>query len=226
MISRITGQLVAIREETIEIEPFAGLRLELLVPTFLVTRLQDQLHQPVELFTMTYLESQNQGATMLPRLAGFASEADRAFFNLFVTTKGIGFRKALRAMAMPAGQIAAAIADRDTKTLQALPEIGRRTAETIVVTLKDKIDGFVAEAQYGEASRSTSTSGETSNDGEPSISAGPSGRMAREAMEVLLQLGESRADASMWIDKALAGDDPPTDTEALIAAVYALKAQG
>ena len=128
-----------------------GLTYEVLLPTYATAELSGQLGQVVELHTLHYLESQNQGATMQPRLAGFATVVDRDFFELFTTCKGIGNRKALRAMAISTEQIASAIADRDVAMLQTLPEIGRRTAETIVAALHGKVDRFVGAAAFGGA---------------------------------------------------------------------------
>lgn len=225
MLTRLTGKLVDLHDDRVELEIAPGICVEAMLPTFAVTRLADKMGQPVTLYTVTYLESQNQGASFIPRLAGFLTPSDRAFFELFVTTKGIGNRKALRALAMPAAQIAAAIADRDTKTLQALPEIGKRTAETIVVTLKDKVDRFVSEAAYGQQG-GNATDADMSSETHTQVMTPAGGKLAREALEVLLQLGENRNDAVMWIDKALSDDEPPRDTEALVAAVYQLKAGG
>lgn len=226
MLSRITGQLVELHEDRVELEIAPGIYIEVMLPTFAMTRLADRIGQSITLYTITYLESQNQGASFVPRLAGFLTPSDRAFYELFTTTKGIGNRKALRALAMPAAQIAAAIADRDTKTLQALPEIGKRTAETIVVTLKNKVDRFVSEAAYGSSDNAASDSTTADKTDQPDTNFPSGGKLAREALEVLLQLGENRNDAVMWIDKVLSRDESPRDTEALIAAVYQIKAGG
>lgn len=224
MISRIAGVLRDVGHDSVEVEVAAGLHVEVLLPTFALTRLADQTGRPVTLYTLAFLESHNQGASFIPRLAGFLTPADREFFELFVTTKGIGNRKALRALAMPAAQIAAAIADRDTRTLQTLPEIGKRTAETIVVTLKDKVDRFVAQATYPPRKGGADAGAGSGGGSVASGGGGSGGGLAREALEVLLQLGESRADAVMWIDRLLSQDDPPGDTQALVAEVYRLKA--
>ena len=228
MISRITGKLLNITTDQVELEIAPGLCITAMLPTFAITRLADKAGQTISLYTITFLESQNQGSSFVPRLAGFLSPQDREFFELFTTTKGIGNRKALRALAMPAAQIAAAIADRDTKTLQALPEIGRRTAETIVVTLKDKVDHFVSSAAYPDAATAEKAGDDDSQSSENlnGQTSGGSGGVAREALEVLLQLGENRVDAVMWIDKALSRDESPRDTDALVAAVYRLKSGG
>src|SRR4051794_25440863 len=53
------------------------------------------------------------GGNIEPRLVGFLRADDRAFFNLFITVKGIGPKKALRALVLPTGDIAQAIESRD-----------------------------------------------------------------------------------------------------------------
>ena len=221
MLAGIEGEIIRVAHDRAELRVTLGegsLVYEVLLPAFLVARLGGRIGERVTLHTLHYLESHGQGQTMLPRLAGFASREDKAFFELFVTVKGIGYRKALRAMTMEVGQVAAAIADRDVKLLQTLPEIGRRTAETVVVTLRDKVDAFVSASAYPGGGAGV----------EEAAGAGGAGArgMARGALEVLLQLGENRVQAMAWIDAAMSGDDPPRDVEGLVAAVYRVKAGG
>ncbi len=195
-----------------------------LLPSYGSARLGGLLGQVVALHTLYTIESQGQGTTMFPRLLGFLRVEDRQFFELFTTCKGIGHRKALRAMTLDTAQIAAAIADRDVATLQSLPEIGRRTAETIVATLHGKVDRFLM------APGSDAETADRGADSGPSqgAAANPSRRwLVRETLEVLLQLGESRVEALSWIDQALAGSQqPPDDVEQLIAEVYRVKSGG
>lgn len=210
MISRIEGTLQALSGSAAYLAPGGGLTYEVLVPSYAVPQLAVRTGEPVTLHTVYYMESQNQGATITPRLAGFLTEEDRDFFALFTTCKGIGNRKALRAMTLATDQIAAAIADRDVSVLQSLPEIGKRTAETIVATLHGKVDRFA-------------TPGAVS--GEPAKS--PGGALAREALEVLLQLGENRTQALNWIDQIMRDtDNRPADVEELVTRVYAVKSGG
>lgn len=219
MITRITGTLTALLPDRAQIDPGGGLVYEVLLPSYAVARLGIQIDQQVSLETLHYLEGQNQGASFIPRLAGFLSAQDRAFFELFTTVKGIGPRKALRAMTFPTAQLAAAIADRDLATLQSMPEIGKRTAETIVVTLKDKVESFLsAPARVAAATR-----GKTAVIDDAPTDA-PRGGIARDALEVLTQLGENRVQAATWIDQILAREtDRPATADALVAEVYRLK---
>ena len=217
MIARITGQLVDIQNDTALVEASPGIVHELLLPAYATQRLAPLIGQAVTLHTLHYLESQNQGATFLPRLAGFLTPADKAFYELFVTVKGIGHRRALRALVLPVDQIALAIADRDIKILQTMPEVGKKTAETIALTLRDKIEPFL------NAPRAASPN-------DPDLAAAVStpapagGSLARSAVEALVALGEDRARALGWVDQVMQSDERPETIEELIAAVYRLKA--
>ena len=77
------------------------------------------------------------------RLVGFANPRDREFFRLLTKVKGLGMRKALKALAREVGEIATAIARGNVDFLTDLPEIGKRTAEQIVTELRKKVDDFV-----------------------------------------------------------------------------------
>ena len=225
MISKLTGRLELVGDGRAHVATDGGLTYEAMLPAYVVNRLMDQVGQVVTLHTLAFFESTAQGATIFPRLAGFLAAEDRKFYELFVTVKGIGHRRALRAMALPPAQIAAAIADRDVKLLQTLPEVGRRTAETITVTLKDKMDAFVSASTYPSGGGAAAGDGDVGGGGAGGSSGGAGG-VAREALEVLLQLGESRLDAVEWIDRVLAKEDRPSDAQGVVAEVYRMKGSG
>ena len=89
--------------------------------------------------TLQYLEAQGQGTSFIPRTIGFGSRREREFFELFTSVKGLGNKRATRALAEEPALIAQGIAARDVKALQRLPEIGKKLAETIILELRDKI---------------------------------------------------------------------------------------
>jgi Holliday junction DNA helicase RuvA len=216
MIARLTGELVEIRGDRAWVEPGHGLTYEVMLPAFAAVRLAASEGQTVTLHTFQFIESTAQGATMFPRLAGFATAEDKAFFELFVTCKGIGHKRALRAMVLDTGTLAGAIADRDVKLIQTMPEVGKKLAETIVVTLRDKVEGFTG---VGQRMPAVGFGG-----GTEAGSGGRGGGLAREALEVLVQLGENRSQALQWVDRVLAGDDRPEQVQDVVAAVYRIKA--
>ena len=228
MIARIEGQLDSIESGAALVRCPVGLVYEVLVPTYVAARLGPRIGEQVTFFTLHYLEGQAQGATMLPRLAGFLTQEDKAFFELFTTCKGIGNRKALRAMALPAGQIAGAISDRDVALLQTLPEIGKRSAETIIATLSGKVDRFVtghtddeqpAPAAKGKAGKAATSA--TARDG------GSSGTLRKDGLAVLLNMGLTRLEAMDLIDRVLSDPDSrPADSGELITLALALRSEG
>ena len=199
----------------------SGIVYEIIVPAFVAMRLAPKEGQTITLHTLCFFESTAQGATMFPRLAGFLTRADQRFFELFVTVKGIGHKRALRAMVLDPATLAAAIADRDLKLIQTMPEVGKKLAETIVVTLKDKVDKFISAAHYGESTTKTKSNNAMSD---ALTNSGGGGTLARDALEILLQLGEPRLDAVQLIDRVLARDNAPRDPQGIIEAVYAIKA--
>jgi Holliday junction DNA helicase RuvA len=207
MISRIQGTLLAI-EDGKALLRVDSLTYEVMIPGADHQRLALQLGQSIELHTLYYLENQNQGAAYVPRLIGFNSPGDRAFFELFTTVKGIGNRKALRSLQLPFGTIAAAIAEKDVDLLKSLPEIGKRTAETIIVELHGKVDRFVEVKPVA---------------GVPGGMSDSRAALIQDSVTILTQLGEQKAVARQLVERALNADPAIERADALVAAAYRLK---
>ncbi len=207
MISGIEGELAAVAGGRIELR-CGAFTYELLVSAAEEQRLRPRVGTHVRLHARQFLESQNQGASFVPRLIGFGSADERAFFELLTTVKGLGKRRALRAMRYPCHVIAEAIANKDIELLTELPEVGQRTAETIVAELHGKVDRFVGTGPPGEA--------------------GPSNQPATmaEALAALVQLGEARLQARRWLERAVAADPGLDTAEELVAAAYRMKEPG
>ena len=121
MIARIEGTLEDVVDGVAEVRVAGGLVYEVLVPACDAGELLTREGREVSFFTLHYLESQGQGSHFVPRLIGFRSREQRAFFELLTTVKGIGNRKALRAMQVSHARMAEAIAAGDAKFLATLP---------------------------------------------------------------------------------------------------------
>jgi holliday junction DNA helicase RuvA len=73
-------------------------------------------------------------------LYGFASQDDRHAFRMLLTVSNVGPKIALAVMSgMNAKELAAAIATGDPKSFKGMPGVGKRTAERILLDLKDKL---------------------------------------------------------------------------------------
>jgi Holliday junction DNA helicase RuvA len=208
MIRGIEGRIVAVEAGFVLVR-CDHLVYELLIPAADAQRLGAMIGETAAFHTLHYMEGSGQGATFTPRLIGFESAADRAFFELFTTVKGVGNRKALRALALPVSAIAEAIAGRDADLLKSLPEIGKRTAETIIAELHGKVDRFIEfkPAAEGEAAPESATQV----------------ALMQDAVGVLTQLGEPKLQARQLVERAITADPTIDTADALVAAAYRLK---
>jgi Holliday junction DNA helicase RuvA len=85
-------------------------------------------------------------------LYGFAGESERDLFLSLISVSGVGPKMALAALsggAVP--ELLRAIAGGDAKRFQAVPGIGKRTAERIIVELREKVAGELGEEAAGGA---------------------------------------------------------------------------
>ena len=77
-----------------------------------------------------------------PLLIGFNYETEKEFFEKFIKVEDIGPPSAVKALVLPIPQIARAIEERDSKTLERLKGVGKRTADKIIATLQGKVGKF------------------------------------------------------------------------------------
>jgi len=206
MIVKLSGKLDYVGDDCVHVT-HGEITRELLVPSADVPFLQTKVGQPVTFFTMEYIEGNASFGQLAPKMLGFLRVQDREFFELFTTVKGIGTRKGLKALAISTGEIARAIALKDTRKLSSLPSVGKRMAETIVAELHGKVDRFAV----GAAGAS-----------EVPVQALPD--YEQTAVEALVKLGERRPDAENWVKRAVQVDPALKDPQKIIRAVYQLKA--
>jgi holliday junction DNA helicase RuvA len=91
-------------------------------------------------------------------LYGFATEDERELFRMLISVSGVGPKVAMAALSGGSSrELLRAIAAGDTKRFQAVPGIGKRTAERIIVELREKVAGAlevesaVVAAEEGDA---------------------------------------------------------------------------
>lgn len=84
-------------------------------------------------------------------LFGFATARERTFFRALLGITGIGPKLALAVLSgLTPGELAAAIAEGDVRRLSSISGVGKKTAERIIVELKDKIDPLDAMSLRGQ----------------------------------------------------------------------------
>ncbi len=126
-------------------------------------------------------------------LFGFASEAEKDAFELLITVNGVGPKVALATLsALSPDDLASAVASEDVTAICSVPGIGKKTAQRIIIDLKDKLGAGTADVVGG---------GRTS------------GASVAETTDALLGMGFSAAEAATAL-KGYEGD--PSDAQALL----------
>jgi Holliday junction DNA helicase RuvA len=188
MIVRLTGIVTDVHETHAVIER-DGIGYEVLVCGYALGELAACRGQQVTLHTLEYFEGSSAGGNLIPRLVGFLHAEDRAFFERFIKVKGMGVRKSIKALAESTGHVAAAIESADTKALCRLPGISKRTADQIIAELKGKVAPFAVGVAVETEAHVVPGEGWS--------------RDQRDALEVMVALGERRGDAQLWLERAI-----------------------
>lgn len=190
MITYVSGTL-AHKSPTDAVIDVQGLGYELLIPTSSFERLP-AVGKPAKLLAHHHVR---EDAAVL---FGFATEAERTLFRTMIGVSGVGPKLALAALsAMPPDALRDHILEGDASVLTRIPGVGKKTAERLVVELRDRLadlDGF---------------------EGGPAA-AGGDAPMRADARAALEALGFSRAEAEKRIRKALRDHDGAASAEELI----------
>lgn len=135
MIGRICGNLVAAEDGVLLID-VQGVGYEVTVTRTNLERLSSAT-TPVELFT--HQAVRDDAITLF----GFPSREERSLFRLLIRVNGIGPRLALTMLgSLPAQALTRCIADGEAGMLTQVPGVGKRTAERVIMELKDRIDAL------------------------------------------------------------------------------------
>ncbi|BBO72432.1 Holliday junction ATP-dependent DNA helicase RuvA [Desulfosarcina alkanivorans] len=174
---------------------------EVLVPVVVMETLAPKaIGDEVSLY-IYYYQTERQPK---PVLIGFNLEAEKEFFQYFISVEAIGPIKAVKALNISVGDIAHAIESGDVKTLKQLSGIGARTAHKIVASLQGKMNRFALIRHE--------------TDGRP---APVDEDFVQMVMDVLVsQLGYKTTDARQMIADAVKRDSAISTAEQLFDEIY------
>jgi Holliday junction DNA helicase RuvA len=134
MISSLRGAVLQINPDFLVVE-VGGVGLKVQVPASVYDEL-DGVGRNI--FLHTHLIVREDALA----LYGFSSEEQRALFELLLSVQGIGPRLALAVLSsLSLDILRRAVAQEQVEVLDRVPGVGRKTAEKIVFTLKDKLGG-------------------------------------------------------------------------------------
>ncbi|MFG6137024.1 Holliday junction branch migration protein RuvA [Halomonas sp. B23F22_10] len=144
-------------------------------------------------------------------LYGFAREQERSLFRALIKVNGVGPKLALAILSgMDEDAFIRCVMDDDVKSLTRLPGVGKKTAERLIVEMRDRFPHWEAEAPADGAAPSTGSAPE------------PRQEPLAEAEAALVSLGYKPAEAA----RMLAGLEEEGSTEAIIKAALARRMAG
>jgi holliday junction DNA helicase RuvA len=138
------------------------------------------------------------------QLYGFLTDLERQLFERLIGVSGIGPKMGVALLSMEARELVACVQRADVARLTGIPGVGKKTAERIVLELKDRV------AQLGVAPE------------EAALPSSPADRLRDDLLSALQNLGYHRPLAEKAADTALAAGGEPTFEVALKAALREL----
>jgi Holliday junction DNA helicase RuvA len=199
MIGYLEGKLLKIEEDRILL--LAGqVGYEVLLPAFVMKSIGTKsVGEEVSLY-IYYQQTERQPK---PVLIGFNLEAEREFFQYFLSVEDIGPLKAVKALSISVRDVARAIESGDIAGLQRLKGIGKRTAQKIIAKLEGKMGKFALIRKEDQAAPPADI------------------EFSKQVLDVLVgQLGYKTTTARKMIDAALERNSLISSPEELFDEVY------
>ena len=192
MIGRIRGHLVHKQPPDILVE-VGGVGYELQVPMTTLFQLPE-IGGEVTLVTHFVVRDDAQ------LLYGFVQESDRSLFRQLIKVNGVGPKLALTILSgMDSASFVACVRRDDISSLVALPGVGKKTAERLLVEMRDKLQDWLSG---------------TAGEGAAVASPAPLVDIVSDAEGALVALGYKPQQASRMV--AAVNDDGVDDSEELI----------
>ncbi len=146
MIGHLRGTLADKRPNQVLVD-VGGVGYQVHIPLSTFYALGD-LHQEVTLLVHTHLREDSLA------LYGFLTAREKHFFELLISASGVGPSLALKILSgMSVDELVPAIRQGDLARLTRIPGVGKKTAERIVVELRDKLAALEAPEEPVPASR-------------------------------------------------------------------------
>ena len=196
MIGRLRGNILEKQPPLVLLEAH-GVGYEIYMPMTCFYELPELQHEAV-IFTHFVVREDAQ------LLFGFNSKQERALFRELIKVNGVGPKLALAILSgMSAQQFVTAVENEEIASLVKLPGVGKKTAERLVVEMKDRFKGMHGDLFGGDSAFTLTTPS-----AEPETNDAES-----EAVAALVSLGYKPQEASRMISKV---GRPDADCETLI----------
>ncbi|WP_130470400.1 Holliday junction branch migration protein RuvA [Candidatus Magnetaquicoccus inordinatus] len=209
MIAQLRGTLVDKQADQIILD-VGGVGYRLFIALSTYEKLPD-LGSTVQLLTVTYVREDAL------HLYGFASQEEKTLFLLLNNVSGIGTRLAISSLsALSSHTLVQAIRNEDLNTLCLIPGVGRKTAQRLVIELKDRLPPQLLFAQTSPATDSASA---TTTSGSADAA---ENRMQMELISALINLGYKRQEVERVVGQLLRQTPSTTLSDGLRASLKLL----
>ena len=180
MIAQVRGRLLR-KEPQEAVVDVGGVGYRVAIPLSTFYRIGEP---GVEVTLLTHTHVREDALALF----GFLTEAEQALFERLIAVSGVGPKLALSILSgIEAPDLVAALRSSDVIRLTRIPGVGKKTAERLVLELKDKVQGLAASEAEAPA-------------------ASPAGSAKEDLVSALVHLGYSRAEAERGVDRALKDD--------------------
>jgi Holliday junction DNA helicase RuvA len=185
MIAHLNGRLLT-KEPNAVIVDVAGVGYEVTIPLSTFYELENE-GSDVQLRIYTHVKEDAL------QLYGFKTRRERELFVNFISVSGIGPKLGIALLSgMSADELIASIKSNNLARLTLIPGVGRKTAERLIVDLREKMTALAATQVAEEAGVAPAT-----------MSGSPEDNVRADALSALLNLGYQRSSAEKAIDAVL-----------------------
>lgn len=182
MIAHIKGKIIRKSPESVVVD-VTGVGYEVYIPLSTYYKLPD-IEEYVSLNTYTHIREDAL------QLYGFLTQREKDIFQMLINVSGIGPKLARNILSgIPTDELAAAVSSSDVARLKAVPGIGGKTAERLVVELRDKMSAInISQGTGAGGQRPGSKSDNVCSDVVSAlINLGYKGNLAEKAVEKIRQ---------------------------------------
>ena len=195
MISRLTGILASKRAPQILIDCHGvGYEADVSMTTYYQL---PEVGEKISIWTHLLIKDDAHN------LVGFTTEQERRLFRQLIRINGVGPKMALTILSgIDEAQFALCVNNNDVAMLTRLPGVGKKTAERLIIEMRDKLDHVVP----ADSAALVSAAGQS---------------ITGEAVEALLALGYKSADAEKMIQRAQQAGNHASASELIRSALQA-----
>lgn len=195
MFARLRGVIDDIQSNVVTID-VAGVGYEVYCTNSCVAQLLLGAESKLLVYTEVKAES--------IRIFGFSDALEKQLFLLLIEVQGIGPRTAMEVIsAVEPRQLLRAIGQGDVEQLRAVKGVGKKTAERIVVELKDKVAARIGTVESGSSSRLVIERERMQPIAEACLALESLGFSRKDAEAALGKVNGAHTDAAMLIKEAL-----------------------